>query len=185
MATPPEFTSGAILTAAQMNAVGMWLVNSTSFTNTTTIQINNCFTSDYRNYLVMVSMGCQTEGTGSVDIRLRASGANTTAGNYFFQGVTQNVTTSPTSNAGSGTNFYGSNVFLTDETSTTMEIKFFNPQVSTSHTGIHNSTFFTFGDSYFYRNALGTWKATGSYDGFSLIPSRAVTGRLRVYGLRD
>jgi hypothetical protein len=28
MATPPDFSSGAVLTAAQMNSVGLWLVKT-------------------------------------------------------------------------------------------------------------------------------------------------------------
>jgi hypothetical protein len=184
----PDFSPGEVLTAAAMDSIGMWLVNSTTFTNTTTIQINNCFTSNYRNYLVMVSMGCQTQGTGGVDLRLRSGGVNTSTSNYNYQGVNQSIGGSvPSSNAASASAFfYASNLFSADESSTTFEMKIFNPQISTAHTAIHNSTFFYWDAStYYYRNSLGSWALTGAFDGFSLIPSRAVTGRLRVYGLRD
>jgi hypothetical protein len=48
MATPPDFSSGAVLTAAQMNSVGLWKVASGSLSTATT-NFQGCFTSDYRD----------------------------------------------------------------------------------------------------------------------------------------
>ena len=55
MATPPTFSSGAVLTAAQMNSVGMWLISkstipaaSLSYTTPTV------FSSDFDNYRVII-----------------------------------------------------------------------------------------------------------------------------------
>lgn len=53
MATPPTFTSGAVLTAAQMNAVGLWKVASGPLSSTATNFVG-CFTSEYRNYRIVV-----------------------------------------------------------------------------------------------------------------------------------
>jgi hypothetical protein len=53
MATPPDFTSGQILTAAQMNAVGMWLISTTSFT-TASPDITGVFSADYENYVAVL-----------------------------------------------------------------------------------------------------------------------------------
>jgi hypothetical protein len=184
----PDFSPGEIWTAGAADSIGMWLVHRLDFVNTTTIQVDNCFTSNFRNYLLMVSLGTHTQGTGGIDLRLRAGGVNTSTGNYNYQGVNQSIGGSvPSSNAaGASAFFYASNLFSADQSSTTFETKFFNPEVSTAHTAIHNSTFFYWdAATYYYRNSLGSWGLTGSFDGFSLIPSRAVTGRLRVYGLRD
>ena len=53
MATPPTFSVGATLTAAQMNAVGMWLVKSQAVgTGVSSVTVTNAFTSDFDNYLV-------------------------------------------------------------------------------------------------------------------------------------
>jgi hypothetical protein len=58
MATPPTFTAGSILTAAQMNSVGMWLVASgTIGTAVSTVAVANCFTGDYDAYKIVVSGG--------------------------------------------------------------------------------------------------------------------------------
>ena len=57
MATPPVFTSGAILTAAQMNAVGMWKITSgTASLTTTPTQFTSVFNNtDYPNYKLFVT----------------------------------------------------------------------------------------------------------------------------------
>jgi hypothetical protein len=80
MATPPVFVSGQILTAAQMNQLGMFLVKSeTLATGQTSIAVANAFTSDYSRYLIQIE-----------DITRSAEG------NILFQltGITGNVYTS-------------------------------------------------------------------------------------------
>jgi hypothetical protein len=77
MATPPVFTAGAILTAAQMNQSGLWLVQSqTLATGQTSITVANAFTADFSRYLIQIE-----DITRSV------------AGNVFFQltGITGSV----------------------------------------------------------------------------------------------
>jgi hypothetical protein len=80
MATPPDFTAGQVLTAAQMNAVGLWLVKTQNLsTGQTSIAINNAFVSDYSRYLI------QIEGI-----------TRSSSGNILFQlnGITTSVYTS-------------------------------------------------------------------------------------------
>lgn len=81
MATPPDFVSGQILTAAQMNAVGMWKITSSALTGSS-VSISNCFSADYNYYRIIA----RAPVTGSADIRfnLRASGSDITATNYFY-----------------------------------------------------------------------------------------------------
>ena len=55
MATPPVFSSGAVLTAAQMNSVGMWLVSKTTIGNAVaTVTTGTVFSSDFDNYRVII-----------------------------------------------------------------------------------------------------------------------------------
>jgi hypothetical protein len=72
--TFPSFTAGEVLRAQDMNAVGMWLVGSTTFTNTTTAFVNQCFTSDYQNYVIEVV--AQASAPTDLYFRMR-SGVNT------------------------------------------------------------------------------------------------------------
>ena len=55
MATPPVFSAGAVLTAAQMNAVGMWLVKTDTITSGATKEITDAFSSDFQNYRIVLS----------------------------------------------------------------------------------------------------------------------------------
>ena len=58
MATPPTFSSGAVLTAAQMNSVGMWLVKTqTVGTAVSSVTVTGAFSADYDNYLILMSGG--------------------------------------------------------------------------------------------------------------------------------
>ena len=61
MATPPDFTSGAVLTAAQMNAVGMWLVKTQTFTADSPL-ITGVFSADYESYVAILRCTSSTTG---------------------------------------------------------------------------------------------------------------------------
>jgi hypothetical protein len=96
MATPPDFYAGDVLTAAQMNAVGMWKITPT--VSGTGVTVNsagdvvltaapepyiNAFSADYRNYRIILQLTAFSGGAASLAVRM-ASGttANTTASNY-------------------------------------------------------------------------------------------------------
>jgi hypothetical protein len=58
MATPPTFSSGAVLTAAQMNSVGLWLVKTQAVgSGVSSVTVTDAFSADYDNYLITVSGG--------------------------------------------------------------------------------------------------------------------------------
>jgi hypothetical protein len=58
MATPPVFTSGQILTAAQMNAAGLWLVKSQTIGSAVSSQVvTDAFTTDFDSYKITITGG--------------------------------------------------------------------------------------------------------------------------------
>lgn len=78
MATPPDFTAGQILTAAQMNAVGLWLIKTETIgTTVSTVTVTNAFSADYEAYKIVLSGGA---GSTAADIRLTLGA---TAANYY------------------------------------------------------------------------------------------------------
>jgi hypothetical protein len=82
MATPPDFTAGAVLTAAQMNAVGLWLVKTQAIgTAVATVVVSDCFSADYESYRVVVSGGAAS-GATSLTMSLGASTAS-----YYYGGT--------------------------------------------------------------------------------------------------
>lgn len=82
MATPPTFTSGSVLTTAQMNSVGLWLVKSQAVgTAVGTVSVTSAFSSDYENYKIIYS-----GGVGSTNLYLQMQfgiGTTWTTTNYY------------------------------------------------------------------------------------------------------
>jgi hypothetical protein len=100
MATPPDFTSGQILTAAQMNGIGLWKMTgiTASFTGgsagtvsngivtigsaNTEISISNAFNADFLNYKIIVSVN--SVSAANTALAFRFGGA---ASNYAYTSV--------------------------------------------------------------------------------------------------
>ncbi len=78
--TYPSFSSGDILTAADMNAVGLWLVKTqTVGTAVSSVEVTGAFSSTYDHYLITDS-----GGTMSVDTALGLTFGSTATGYYYF-----------------------------------------------------------------------------------------------------
>jgi hypothetical protein len=71
MATPPDFVSGAVLTAAQMNAIGQWtVVTKTSFSAVANFGASGVFTSDFDDYLLVIRNTTSSTGSGGFQLTL-------------------------------------------------------------------------------------------------------------------
>ena len=80
MATPPDFTTGQVLTAAQMNAVGLWLVKSQTIgTGVSSVTVTGAFSSDFNRYKITVDGGV---GSTVADLQLKLG--STATGYYGF-----------------------------------------------------------------------------------------------------
>lgn len=94
--TFPSFATGDVLTAADMNAVGLWLVKTqTVGTAVASVTVNNAFSSSYKNYKIIWNAGL---GSGFADLALSLGGITTgyyggqfgasyVTGNYGGRGV--------------------------------------------------------------------------------------------------
>jgi hypothetical protein len=76
MATPPDFSSGAVLTAAQMNSVGLWLVKTQTIGPAALSEtVTGAFSADYDNYLIQIIGGtASTEDNGFLTFGSTATG---------------------------------------------------------------------------------------------------------------
>ena len=73
MAVPPVFVAGAVLTAAQMNQIGLWRTKAqTSFSAASSVVADNVFTSDFESYCVIVRY--TTTSTTGIAFQLRVGG---------------------------------------------------------------------------------------------------------------
>lgn len=81
MATPPDFTTGQVLTAAQMNAVGLWFIKEQTIGSAVAnVTVTDAFSADYENYRIIVNGGSASAGA---DLRFQL-GASTTG---YYGGV--------------------------------------------------------------------------------------------------
>ena len=82
MTTPPTFVSGAILTAAQMNSIGLWQVSNTTVgSGVTTHVVSSCFSTDYVNYKLVINGMTGTELEAALFLKLSGTSGSTYYGN--------------------------------------------------------------------------------------------------------
>jgi hypothetical protein len=74
MATQPDFTTGAVLTAAQMNAVGLWLVKTQTVGSAVPdVTVTDAFSADYDNYKILYTGGTASGAVGPLNMKLGSS----------------------------------------------------------------------------------------------------------------
>jgi hypothetical protein len=170
------------LATGTTNAPGLELVTSATFSAATTVTIDGCFTSTYRNYLLVID----TDATASTTLRFvyRTSGVDNTSSTYNYgrhQGDNGN---------GSTTNYAASAAFgllgIVGDIKASCSITFYAPQVAveTAVTGqffsYHSTGAADFG------SIGGAFNNTTQFDGLKFYPgSGNITGRYAVYGYRN
>ena len=185
MPTPPDFTAGQILTAAQMNAVSMWRVAETTFTNQSVVSVAGCFTGDYRHYKIVWSITNTVNATAVLRARL-LTGASVIDTNY--ESSTRDF--SP----GAAVNTFGGNTTITNGFAlgytgdpagigSTGEATIFNPNIATRTTYTADSFGLQPTVSYWRSICGGFHNLATAYDGISFSASaNNITGSVTVYG---
>jgi hypothetical protein len=183
MATPPVFTAGQVLTAAQMNLVGWWKITTATFSATSAVNVDNVFTSDYRNYAIVLEY--TTSGIQNVNLQLRVGGVSA-ATNYNLQAIDASSTTVTAARTTSTTVMpfgYSTN----GNFSATALMYVFGPQLTDA------TNFKLIGGENFggytvpiIRYNQGNHSTASAYDGFGLLVAsgQTTTGRYTVYGIR-
>ena len=184
--------NGTVLTADSAEATGLkWAAPSSgslvyitgaSPSGSSAVNINNCFTSTYQNYLIVFNLLGST-GT-NLSMRLRNSGTDVTASNYSYFG--QSI--QPNGTSGAWYNANGSKWDVNDLSTvkTTGTITIMNPQETNYTTAQVNTTRLTNGTTGRFITQGFTNNASLSSDGFSIFPdSGTCTGTVRVYGITN
>lgn len=184
--TYPVFVSGDVLTASDMNKVGMWLVTTNTFTSVTSVTINNCFTSDYKNYKLFFNPSSVT-GTGYATIQFTIGGTATTT-NYISK-VAQFHTAAngwELADNAPGTDELPCGVVGATSTGNIFtEITIGSPQLA------QVTKVSVFGPGNFGANPLylhmsqGCHTASTAFDGIKFNFSGSASGTINIYGLRD
>jgi hypothetical protein len=175
--------NGTILTAdssastglawAAAPAGGLTLITSASLTGSA-VNVNNCFTSTYANYLVVTAGMIGSTGGDDLFFNLRVSGTDATSNyNRFIWGGSNYEASTGQSNLRAG---------LINNAGAYVSIEVSNPAVA-------SATSFKFGA---HRSNSAAWVGMGfhstatAYDGFTLAPTGGTFsgGTVYVYGLR-
>ena len=183
MAVPPVFVSGAVLTAAQMNQIGLWVVKSeTAFSAVSSVTADSVFTSDFTNYVVQIRLSTST--TNLTYWKLRASASSASTG-YDLQTITGNDTSIGgarlTNQTAANFGYYTNSA--TEKYGTTLTLM--GPQLAEA-TAFHSEAGGTVGSnaalSYY---VAGNHRTATAYDGIELlVTSGTMTGTYAIYGYR-
>ena len=177
--TYPTFNSGDVLTAAEMNAVGLWLVKTqTVGTAVSSVAVTNAFTSDYENYFVTLSNGT---ASANASIGLQLTGSATAYHGYLNYGTSTSATVQG-SNVNNGISFVFQGGASAGQAAH-VSCQVIGPNL-TRYTkclvgGYQN------GDAFGIFN--GEHRVATAYTGFTLIPGSGTLtgGTIRVYGYRN
>lgn len=182
-----EYYSGSawVAVGATPTTPGLSLVTSGSFTSSSAVNINNCFSSTYMNYKIIFNFTNSDSGNRDVKARMRVSGSDATGSNYSYGQVGYRSDGASTYNTSStnATYFDFGRANSGNKVSTTWEI--FRPfQASpTVYWGGYSGDDNT---SAFYNNGGGLHSVSTSYDGFSVFPTTGnISGNYYIYGYKD
>lgn len=189
MATPPVFVAGQVLTAAQMNKIGMWqVVAPTSFTAVSSFSLpTSTFTADWPHYRIVCNISSATVNA-IITMRMRASGTDNTTSNYWSMVWGQEYLAS---SVVTGTNLIQNTSQIMRTTSNAINnfsIDLMYPQ-TTDNTYWNGTAFGGTDDAADVRPATyfvgGAFAANTQFDAVSFITSTGtITGKYSVYGYR-
>lgn len=165
---------------------GLVFITASTFSASTAVNVNNCFTSTYDNYRIVVAVD-SVSTTNGVNLRLRASGTDNSSSNYYYNGPhivsSSSVSVDVYRSSGLATSFV---VIHSDNNgSGNCSLDLFNPARSV-RTMIASTFINQNSTDMRMASPAGLMSVTTSYDGFSLIPTTGnITGNVRVYGYRN
>jgi hypothetical protein len=177
--------------AAPAGGGSLIYITSSSFSGSSAVNVNDCFSATYKNYLINIE---NTELASGSDIRLRArlrvGGSDNTTSNYqeSRQGRTwygSPATFESSTSNGDGWFFWGNFETTTGADATrgaiNTTVTLYQP-FATAFTG-YNLLAQTSDAS---QRAGGKFAATTSFTGFTIFPgSSTITGTVKVYGIKD
>lgn len=183
MAVPPIFVSGQVLTAAQMNKVGMWtVIAKTSFSAVSNFGAANVFTSDYDDYLLVVRATTSSTTSGGFQLTISSTPASTL---YSRQVFSADNTTLSGSRSTAQANLLGIPQ-ATNGSYAGLNMMYISKPALATPTLFKISTAFSQGDFLSIRivDIAGMHETATAYDGWSInMAVGTTTGDYTLYGL--
>lgn len=184
MATPPDFTAGQVLTAAQMNAVGLWLVKTQTIgTAVASVEVTNAFSSDYKAYKIIVQ-GASASANNALILQLGPTSVSGYNSGYYRGAVLINYATAAVTGSNDNNNTQWASIGAHGTTGWGANFDLIGPNESTR-------TLLTFANAAFFADVGitggGYHNSTNQFTSFFLKPASGTFtgGTVYVYGYRD
>jgi hypothetical protein len=156
---------------------GLVWIGNTAFSATTTVNVNNVFSTTYDYYRVIVT-GSATS-PNPLTLRLRVSGTDTTTG-YNSQALIADTTTTVVRKNYTGTDDIQLGDISTNASSFVFDVT--NPYL-TSPTGFTiENMFYGGGTDIIFETFASVQTDSTSFTGFTILSANNATGTLSVYG---
>lgn len=149
-----------------------------TFSASTSVSLNGCFTSSFRNYLIIANVTAKS-AESNVQMRMRLSGTDASgATDYTYQRTFSNAATVTTARVVSNFWELEAGVLATAD----IEAKVFSPMLA-ERTRINSLAVSSTDLSIYTSTVGGRHLQSTAYDGMSLVPTSGnMTGTLKVYG---
>jgi len=177
------------LSTSTANPVGLELVATSTFTNSTNMLMSNCFTSAYDNYSVTINITSFSAPTG-VFMRL-ANGSTVDASSVYIMGgyisyMGSSILTATNSGGVTTDWILGYEEGTWGYGNTPFRVEVMQPFLSL-RTSIMSSGFQPVNPQPYFRSIGGTTSNTTSYNGFTIVPNSVsfnLSGTISVYGYK-
>ena len=178
----PNFSPGEILTASAMDKIGLWHITTVSPTPATVIAVNNCFSSDYTNYRVLISpLGVSAASDIRIKLRIGTTPSST---EYYMTNVFASGGSISSTSENNQTSWRGMFTGASFANYAALTFDIFSPNVATQTRYIMQSSGWD-GSSVINRSANGFHFVGSAYDGFELLSTTGganITATISVYG---
>jgi hypothetical protein len=185
-------SNGTVLTADSTQSTGLkWaapstgalvLTGSADFTTSSAVNINNCFSATYLNYLVLINITAVSATDSDMSVRLRVGGVDNSAASYFDNTFQNNGATAGGNRVNSATSWGFGNMASSKATQLAFQATFYDPFSSITTKVLSQSNRWNSSDNNQFLMA-NEHRVASSFDGVSFIPSSGtISGKIRIYG---
>lgn len=158
---------------------GLTKIATQSFTASSAVNVNNCFSATYKRYRVLIK-AIAAAGVPDLAFKQRIAGTDTSA-QYYYAGRSESWNNATTLNFGKNVSAYILNTVGTpNQTTYSLDVQYpYQGTMQINGGGVCPDAGVTF-------TTAGTQLTGGTVDGFSLIPSSStITGEVTIYGYAD
>lgn len=177
------YNGSAWATVGPSSAGGLVFLSGTTFSAASTVSLPaSTFSATYTNYKIIYSVTAASTDSTAINVRLRASGTDSSAASYSNAGVTYVIgaATIAAANVLGGTSWTFTQFNSADRNKVVLDV--YSPQVA-ADTNFIWDTYGRVGGSQGGGHGNGEFRAATQFDSLTLYPAAGtITGSYQVYG---